>query len=313
MKTIIPCPHCSARTISHAAELKISRSFYFYLAMGTSMHVGCRQCVLPSMFKTLLSNLFFGCWPIFGLFLGPTFIIQNLYAISRSGTDTALNGVFERVGIDARDVRVGPDGYLHAERLFRDGLLTVFVRAAWADGELDSSEITAALAIAAQCLKDDVLPEEIEARIRTNQPPLSELHDLPIDIAVILLRLAIEIIRSDGVVTPSEIGFLNSLADELGCDRDLLNQLLNGEFDSDSASNSPEQYSLADAARILGVGVDASLKEAKAARQRLLLKHHPDRNQSSEEENAAAHQKTVEINNAYELFVRAGRINRESA
>ncbi len=114
----------------------------------------------------------------------------------------------------------------------------------------------------------------------------------------VLLRLAIDIAAVDEKISSSEKARLEGLAKLLEIPLSILHTLLEMLFGDPVAETEAARDK---AYKTLKVAPGASIGELRAARNRLMLDHHPDK--ASKKNREAAHLKATEINAAYDLLI----------
>jgi DnaJ-domain-containing protein 1 len=311
MQTALRCPHCDEKTVVGAKKVNIVRGLVLFFRHGHSTHIGCESCLSTQVGKEFLGNLFLGWWSLYGLFLTPLCLVSNIFTLFSGTRDAFLRETLGQVGLSPNDYEVDASGFTQAERDFHSAVLNVLIRAAWSDGRLEASEIEACVQNGRLFLPDSFLEKEIEFRLRNQDVPPLVAHRMADELKVLLFRVAIQIVQSDGKIEDQELEFLTELGRELGFQSQVVEEFmrlagLRGGYSE--ASQQATSSDLAWAARALGIASETSVSEAKKAYRNLCLQHHPDRLQGDQDQVADANRKMAELNKAYAIFTKYGRL-----
>jgi DnaJ like chaperone protein len=109
------------------------------------------------------------------------------------------------------------------------------------------------------------------------------------------LRIAIDIATADGTISTDEETALINLGKNLGFDETLIKSLIQ-RLRGGSTDNE-----VAEARKVLRVTPEATIGEIRSAYKKLMLKHHPDRVEAKEREEAT--RISADINAAYDLLI----------
>jgi DnaJ-domain-containing protein 1 len=112
---------------------------------------------------------------------------------------------------------------------------------------------------------------------------------------LVLLRIAIDIATADGTISTDEETALINLGKNLGFDETLIKSLIQ-RLRGGSTDNE-----VAEARKVLRVTPEATIGEIRSAYKKLMLKHHPDRVEAKEREEAT--RISADINAAYDLLI----------
>jgi DnaJ-domain-containing protein 1 len=302
----ITCPHCGVRLVDAAKRLWILRGFILAARYGTVTLVGCTPCVRAQVTRELWTNLAAGWW-CFPWGLGtPLVVLQNLIELLAPATAGAIEDALQRAGLDPDEVRVDARGFSGEQRRMLDAAYAVLGRAILADGRIDGREIDLACRIIIRLTGDRVSRDEVIDALLLADPDAIHYHGLRTDYRIALLRMALDVARTDGIITSGERQYLQRVASMLGIGADVLEEILGnawGQHAADSRTR-PANDDLARALACLEISDPTDILAVKAAYRRQMLHHHPDRAGRNAEVQARYHRKAQEINWAYDYLLR---------
>jgi DnaJ-domain-containing protein 1 len=309
----IECPFCSKRSVETACKVSFVHGFLFFSQQGSKTLVGCKPCVRGKIVENSVGMLFLGWWSIMGFILTPFLLLENLLKWLQPENEGFLRYLLKQQGIAVEDVEVDVFGHTREQRLLTEGILSVLTEAVWADGSADEREIELGVHIAGQMLDETVVPWEVRGRLRSGETSRLEVEGLSAQQRILVFRAAMAIVVADERIDPGELNFLLDLARRMEMPQGLLDELLSeiGLYRERRWRGRPPprrepRGALEEAAKVLGVAVDATLQQAKRAYRRMAMLYHPDRNKDGEAEKATA--QMARLNWAYEQFLARGRI-----
>jgi DnaJ-domain-containing protein 1 len=213
-----------------------------------------------------------------------------------------LDDVLRTSGIDPEDVRVDRSGLTGEQRRIVQAMLTYAARLA---STARSSRIPEAAAELAHTLTDGrVTRNDALKALQNAAREVVEVTRLEPDTRLMLMRIGVDLATLTGMPSPETYEALLAMAVELGIPVAIVDELL-GLGDADEASGAPVE--LEHAAAVLGVAVDATMFEIKAAYRSLMLRYHPDHVAVTGIDAQEATLMAQRINAAYEVMIEAQR------
>ncbi len=298
---MIDCPECQFAPIQTARRLWVVRSFILSTRYGDYTAVGCIECVTKVARRELFADLALGWWSAPGLLLTPYALLRTAPACIRRENRRELEKVLQaafQVSVD--DLNVGADGLSNSFRLMLRTVAAAIGKVAAVDGR-SGDEWSAAIA-ALRDLSDGKLGlPEAEALLDQNWNRRIDPSELDREQRLVILHIAVAVADADDAVSPDEMLALRRVSMALGFDARLVDSLLVAS----EVNGSGEDAERRDAENRLGVEPNATIGEVRSAWKRLAFANHPDR--ATPEDRAAAHQKMVEINDAYEVLLGSSR------
>ena len=309
MRIAVPCPHCERDLIEDARELWFVQGLLVVTRYGSRRHIGCVRCVRGKVIANLLEVVVLGWWSMYGVLATPFVVLQNLFSLVTGPDEGTLRACLRGVGIDADEVAVDAFGRTREQDRVANAIMDVLAEAVWADGAASSAEIGGAAELATRLVGETFSVEEITGRLQQRSRAVIPESMRTNPDRVILLRAALAVVASDGVVAKPELGFIWDLAARLDIPRVLVERLLRDVgVSAGSAPPSAPAPQLARAASILDVPPTATQREAKAAHRRQAMRHHPDRAGSDQRAVQQANARMAELNWAYEQFAAQGAL-----
>jgi tellurite resistance protein len=146
-------------------------------------------------------------------------------------------------------------------------------------------------------LSDQTLTTQTADQLLSEAQPFTDTSRSQFDEEqrLVLLRIAIDIATADGTISSDEETALINLGKNLGFDETLIKSLIQ-RLRGGSTDNE-----VAEARKVIGVTPEATIGEIRSAYKKLMLKHHPDRVEVKEREEAT--RISAEINAAYDLLI----------
>ena len=294
-KLAIDCPTCGIRPVETARKVGVVRGMIFVFRWGSISLVGCCQCVSQQVRTNLGQNLVLGWWSLFGLFATPFCLLQNIYHLSSRPNSAKLKEVLNEVGVSYQSVLLDDDGMAQGQRDLMQAAAAVLKAVAAVEGTTSVEWDFARQALIA--LSDGTLTNKTADELMRDVAPFtgSTREGMTEEQRLVLLRVAIDVATADGHISGDEEAVLLDVGEKLGFDRGLIRtlitQLAGGSTDRDVTA----------ARRLLGVSDSAGIGDIRSAYKKLMLKHHPDRVEPKEREEAT--RISADINAAYDLLV----------
>ena len=294
-KLAVKCPTCGVRSIETARKVTVVRGMILVFRRGSVSLIGCCQCVNMQVKANLATNALLGWWSFFGVIATPFCLLQNIYNLSRRPNIAKLKKVLQEVGVTYESVELNADGMATAQKTLLSAAASVLKTIAAVEGTASAEWEYARAALIA--LSDQTLTNQTADQLLSEAQPFTATSRNQFDEEqrLVLLRIAIDIATADGTISTDEETALINLGKNLGFDETLIKSLIQ-RLRGGSTDNE-----VAEARKVIGVTPEATIGEIRSAYKKLMLKHHPDRVEVKEREEAT--RISAEINAAYDLLI----------
>ena len=204
----IVCPICEKRHVQEAKRFSFCVGFIVGTHISEKIEVGCKRCIQQKQIENVFALLVFGWWSVLGLLSTPFFLLKTIFFNSRENT---LAQVLREAGIDDNDVHLNERGFAFSDERWFSALTTVVTRAIWADDIIQQNEIEVAKLLFQNSFKNRISEEEIIEHIYAKTTYDISFNNLPTEQKIMLLRCAVALVVSDGILDSEEEAFLKKL------------------------------------------------------------------------------------------------------
>ena len=300
----VACPFCKNGRVEVSKRIWVLRGYVSHTRYGTKTLVGCSSCTRKQALREAAINLVGGWWSIPWGLGTPVVLIQNILEVVLPSSPSLLEHVLRSMGVDPEDVKVGPRGFTGEQQRMLDAAYTVLGRAILSDGRVDSAEIRLATRMILGLTRNRVTESEVLEALLLADSSSVALSRLSSEYRNVLLKMACDLVRSDGKLTALELKYLRGIAFQLKLDAKLVEQFLWGTQQRQDPGSSAKNDRLTRALHTLEINNTEDVLAIKAAYRRLILRYHPDKAGPDKSQQSLHHQKAQEINWAYDYLLR---------